>query len=112
MKDGLVSNYGYGWAVTELNGEKFVFKGGAIDGFLSEAVRIPGKKIYVAALSNNMAVNPTPVADKVAIMLAGIDPEDPKAITVAGEDLQKYAGVYEMNRSGGRKTTNYGDKNM
>lgn len=112
LKNSQVSNYGYGWAVTELNGMKFISHGGAIDGFLSEAVRIPGKKIYVAALSNNMSVNPTPVADKIAVMLAGIDTEDPKAITVAGEELQKYAGVYEMSRSGGRKTTNYGDKKM
>ena len=112
MKDGLVSNYGYGWAVTELNGEKFIFHGGAIDGFLSEAVRIPGKKIYVAALSNNLSVNPTPVADKVAVMLAGIALDDPQTISVAGDQLQKYADVYEMNRSGGRKTSNYGDKKM
>jgi CubicO group peptidase (beta-lactamase class C family) len=112
LSNGENSYYGYGWSISKTGGKTFVSHGGAITGFLSQGIRIPEDRIYIAALSNNMSKDPSAFADRIALRLAGIDINDPVALSLNNDELQKYTGVYEMNRSGGRVTANYGDQKM
>ena len=51
------SNYGYGWEITrerDAQDERWIRHGGGINGFMSYAVWIPERKVFVAVLSNAM----------------------------------------------------------
>lgn len=112
LKDGMKVNYGYGWGISEDYGEKFIFHGGSITGFVSQTVYIPAKNIYVAAISNNTSVNVSTVVNQAAARLAGIETNDPPEISMSIEELRRLTGVYEMNRSGARLTSNFGDTKL
>jgi hypothetical protein len=45
LNDGRSTHYGFGWTVNEVQNTKLIEHGGAIDGFLCEAIRIPAKHI-------------------------------------------------------------------
>lgn len=58
FNDGKKSQYGFGWQVGELEGQRLVRHGGGIPGFMSMLIFFPEKKLTVAVLSNGAALNP------------------------------------------------------
>ncbi len=104
--DGEKTNYGYGWGVGEYKGTKIIRHGGAINGYLSDGIRIPSKHIYTVILSNFTGFGPAEINQKIAFKLAGIQIDIPKIISLAPGELNEYTGVYEVHRSGSRITTN------
>lgn len=69
LNDGTVTKYGYGWEIGKLFGLKIISHSGRINGFTSEALRIPEEKLYVAVLSNTDVGND---AETVAVQAASI----------------------------------------
>ncbi|MCB0617234.1 MAG: serine hydrolase, partial [Saprospiraceae bacterium] len=49
---GEETGYGYGWAVSKVQGSKSIEHGGGIFGFLTNGIYLPGEDIYVIVLSN------------------------------------------------------------
>ncbi len=112
LMDGRSMNYGLGWGVWKNDDITFIRHGGAINGFLSDGVRIPEAHFYMVILSNSLATtSPGDATNKVLNHLFNLGIED---ITVAEDsiDLYPYTGVYAIERSGGRVVSNYGTDGM
>lgn len=106
LNDGRSTHYGFGWTANEVQNTKLIEHGGAIDGFLCEAIRIPAKHIYVAVLCNNYFRDPGGVVRAVAMKMAGISALPPPAVKISSEQLNDYAGRYEMHRHGSKLIAN------
>lgn len=52
LKDGTVTEYGYGWIVRNISGIRSIEHGGAIFGFLTNALYFPAEDVFIAALFN------------------------------------------------------------
>lgn len=108
LTTGEYANYGYGWAVDSYAGLTIIRHGGAISGFLSDAVRIPEKHLYIALLSNNTKQSPGEVTDAILNVLLQLNITG-EAVSTDAAQLKKYTGVYEVHRSSGRLVSNYSD---
>lgn len=91
--------YGYGWMLGTLRGHKMIWHGGDIHGFNGEALRLPDDKLFVAVLGNgNRDLIDT---DRVAFTAAAVAIGNPfptqKAITLAPEALDAFAGTYKFS---------------
>jgi hypothetical protein len=107
LAGGVNSNYGYGWNVTQLNNYTIIKHGGAINGFLSDGIYIPEKKIYITALSNNSGKSPDEVTNKILLKILNINDEDPVSVNLDKSAFDEYTGAFEVNRSGGRLLKNF-----
>ena len=104
-------NYGYGWFINDLDGNRVIEHGGDIPGFTTHVLTIPEKKIFVAVLSNDAQRTPRPdyTATKLALQLLG-KAYEPKAITLAPEALDRFTGTYRSASGAERKVTREGTK--
>lgn len=94
MNGGRPTNYGYGWGITTLEGERMITHGGGINGFTCDVVRLPESKVYVAILTNRDSGTAN-LAPKIAAMVAGRPMREPVAIKLPS--LDKYVGTYQLN---------------
>jgi len=58
LRDGQLTESGYGVGIHEVNGFKVISHIGAMPGFVSFAARVPQEHLYVAVLSNNSSKRP------------------------------------------------------
>ena len=107
LLDGSLTQYGYGWGVSEYEGFQFLEHGGGINGFICGAVRVPAERVYVALLTNLEAPKPDPnmLAFQLAAMVIGKPYTPPLAIELPAEALQDYVGVYSINEREQRVVT-------
>jgi CubicO group peptidase (beta-lactamase class C family) len=94
LSDGKGTSYGYGWFLRQLQGSPTIEHGGAINGFLCNAIYLPAEDIFVAVFSNSTAKSPDLVSMKIAAVALG-KPLNYKAIPVAADVLDQYTGIYE-----------------
>ncbi len=102
LSDGKGTSYGYGWMLKQLQGRPTIEHGGAINGFLCNAIYLPQQDVFVAVFSNNNAKSP----DLVSLKMAAIAIEKPvnmNEIKIDATLLDNYAGVYE-NSEGVKRT--------
>ncbi|MCU0363420.1 MAG: serine hydrolase, partial [Bacteroidales bacterium] len=102
LSDGKGTSYGYGWMLKQLQGSPTIEHGGAINGFLCNAIYLPQQDVFVAVFSNNNAKSP----DLVSLKMAAIAIEKPvnmNEIKIDATLLDNYAGVYE-NSEGVKRT--------
>ncbi len=100
LADGKSTGYGYGWQVGTLQGVPAVSHGGGINGFSTYALRLPEQKVFVAVLSNTDGglANPGVVASKAAALAMGKPFREFKEITLDAATLDRYVGVYEVEK--------------
>ncbi|MDZ4711060.1 MAG: serine hydrolase [bacterium] len=110
FNDGRSVNYGYGWAINDFDNHTVIFHGGAIGGYLSEAVRIPDEHIYIAGLTNTTKTSPADIINSIALKMIGYDIKMPDKIQIDETVLEDYKGVFEANMSGLRVVTNMGSE--
>ena len=97
LNDGSYANYGYGWFVDSLQGEKLVSHEGGINGFLSSVWYVPSKAVLTIVLSNCMC-NPTVnSAKKINAYAIGKPIQEKRKIHLSENDLVKYTGIYAMD---------------
>jgi CubicO group peptidase (beta-lactamase class C family) len=109
LADGTPTHYGLGWGVSTYKDYTFIRHGGAINGFLSDAIRIPELKMYMVVLSNNTIKRPGAIIDKTLNKILDLQIE-PLETLDEQIDLTEYTGVYEETRRGGRLVSNMGDE--
>lgn len=111
LADGKSTGYGYGWQIDQLLGTPAIGHGGGINGFLTYAQRLPAHKVFVAVLSNadGGLVSPTVVASKAAAIAIGKPYREFKEIALDGAALERYTGVYEVEKSVTRTFRRDGD---
>jgi CubicO group peptidase (beta-lactamase class C family) len=105
LNDGTNTDYGYGWNVTSLGKYKVIEHPGSFAGFLSDAIRIPGTDLFIAALSNNGRKSPGHITQKILLKLLNISDEKPKVISLDTNSMDQYTGAYKITHVGGRLFT-------
>ncbi|HEX2866893.1 MAG TPA: serine hydrolase domain-containing protein [Ignavibacteriales bacterium] len=93
------TNYGFGWALGEYKGMHFIQHDG-IAGYLSDAIRVPEKHLYVFIASNNGSKNPNDAANKIALRLLGLSIKN-TPVKMDAEALEEYKGTFEVRRPAG-----------
>lgn len=101
LADGSVSRYGYGWGIRSVSGVHAIAHSGGINGFLSYAIRVPEHGVYVAVLTNrsspaSSSATPAFIAERAAAIAIGKPIVEPKAIAMAPEAFDRYAGSYAL----------------
>ena len=66
LNSGKTHPYGFGWAVGNKDGKRFIHHGGAWQGFVSYIIRYLDDRITVVVLANRAGANPGTIAQKVA----------------------------------------------
>lgn len=89
------SPYGYGWNIRHEADERWIRHGGAINGFISDAVWIPEKRVFVAVLCNSLG-DRTPELLLKTLALEAVGRPAPKrdVITLPVLTLDRCVGVY------------------
>lgn len=94
------NKYGYGWGIDSIAGKRTIGHSGGIHGFNSNMVSIPEDNTCVILLAN--AANPH--LDNITKSIFAILynkpyelPREKKAISLSGEVLKQYTGVYELS---------------
>jgi CubicO group peptidase (beta-lactamase class C family) len=92
-------DYGLGVFVRDKDGHKVVGHGGAIEGFNTNLLYVPDRRIAVVVLSNVSGAAPDEMGDQLLdvvlgkpVVLAG----EHKAVPIAKEDLARFTGVYDL----------------
>ena len=97
LADGESTGYGYGFYVGTLRGSVSLYHGGNIFGFSAFAIRLPEEGVYVAVLQNGSPVRPSVTGRKIAALAIGKPFPDRQRVEVAGEILERNAGVYRID---------------
>lgn len=107
LKDGSPTHYGYGWQIATLQGRPTVEHGGGIFGFSTYGLRLPDDHLYVAVLSNsdNPSADPGYLARKIAAVAIGEPFPERVAISVDPRILERYVGVYQIDKDSQRAVT-------
>ncbi len=100
LNDGKPTRYGYGWGTNSYEGHRIIEHGGGINGFSTDALRLPDDRIFVAVLTNKDSGTPAPseVAFKIAALTVGKPYREPTATKLPSGALDKYVGVYQLDR--------------
>jgi len=92
------SDYGYGWFIRTESGERWIGHNGGINGFMSAAVWIPEKKVFVAILCNGLGAGaPDTLLWQLALEAVGRPEAKRVAIRSPTEKLDRYVGVYALS---------------
>ncbi len=92
------SRYGFGWNIRPEAGERWIGHGGAINGFMSSAVWIPEKKVFVAVLHNALGdTTPELLVRQLALEAVGRPAPRRVAITLPAKTLDRYVGVFAVS---------------
>jgi CubicO group peptidase (beta-lactamase class C family) len=99
LTDGTLTEYGYGWAISEYADHQLIEHGGGINGFLTYAIRIPDDRVFVAILSNNGRSQPGLVAFKIAALTTGQPYIEPTPIELNSDALAPHEGTFKTNEA-------------
>jgi hypothetical protein len=112
LNGGEKLGYGFGLFHNKYKGLPVVKHSGNMSGYRAQIVSFPEQKFTVIALSNNMAILPSAIAEKLAdIYLEGqlkpavpgpktIAETLPQAIAMPEKEALRYAGLYASSESG------------
>jgi len=95
LTNGIETNYGYGWALLNIQGSPTIEHGGAINGFLTHAIYLPKEDVFIAVFSNCNCNPAATITFKIAALTIG---KLYKEIPVEKTVLQDYTGVYENEK--------------
>ncbi len=95
-----LSDYGFGWEISAVNGHKLIEHGGAWQGFTCDISRFPDDGLTVVVLTNLAGAQPGMIAHRVAELvnpaLKPPPPKEHKEITVDPKVFDGYIGRYQL----------------
>jgi len=96
LKDGSLTNYGYGWDLGSYAGRRVQEHAGGTTGFVSYMVRMPDDRVFVAILSNRSFATPPlqATAHRIAAIALGTPVPEPPAVALTETQLDAIAGTY------------------
>lgn len=112
LNSGASTRYGYGVALYQYAGRRFVEHGGDIFGFSASFLRAPEEGVVVAILSNTDDTNTSlgDLAFKIAAKALGQPLEERKGIALDARTLDEYVGVYRFEDPRARYILREGSK--
>ena len=105
LNNGDQTDYGYGWSIGNIQGNKMVQHGGGINGYLTASLVLPEKDVFVAIFSNCNCNYPGEIANKVAAIVIDKPFGEWKPISLENELLKSYQAVYEKSDENQRTIT-------
>jgi CubicO group peptidase (beta-lactamase class C family) len=97
LKNGKLSNYGYGWAINELAGTTSIEHTGGINGFTTSGIYVPGRNIYSIVLSNlDDGIGPEADNLKAVSIMLGKPIVDKASVALSEKQLQQWVGAYQF----------------
>jgi len=109
--NGKTENYGYGFWLKPLFGERTISHNGGINGFLTYSLYVPEKNIFVAVLTNALIIVDAPFMGKwAAALLCGKDVKRKKTTILDNKTLDEIVGVYEISDGIYRTITRDGNR--
>jgi CubicO group peptidase (beta-lactamase class C family) len=97
LNNGKSTHYGYGWSMSTYEGHPIIEHSGGVNGFATDALRMPADRIFVAILTNKDSMSPGAVAFEVAALAIGKPYQEPAAIKLTASQLDQYVGVYQLD---------------
>jgi len=99
-------NYGYGWSLDDIRGNKFISHGGGLHGFVSYLERQPESKVTISVLCNSTpapsGINPGQNAQLIAEYILWKQLDKHKSLvadtSITAETLKAYVGRYNYGR--------------
>lgn len=99
--DGRPDEYAHGFWITDFNGEKVIKMEGYCTGFYTMAFFIPNRNIAITVFPNSSGypfpINQTFIAQWIYRHIIGKKAEVYMPITLKGDVLKKYEGVYQID---------------
>jgi len=95
LKDGSMTEYGYGWILKNINGIKSIEHGGAITGFLSTEIYFPKEDVFVAALFNCGCAPKDELSVDITSLALGKTFQN--EVNVDAALLNEYIGTYTLS---------------
>lgn len=104
LTNGQHTNYGYGWAINEVNGISCIEHNGGTMGFRSNGIYFPKEDVYVVILTNRTFSDPVYPSTKIAAIAVNkpFKEVDGNNINTDFEFLKKIIGTYEFEDGSSR----------
>jgi len=107
LTNGKKIDYGYGWALGNLQGSRTIDHGGGIFGFVTSSIYLPDEDVFVAIFCNCDCSNPDQISSRMAAMASGksdfLSMVD--TISSAGLNMKQWIGVYDFSDNATRIIT-------
>lgn len=94
LPTGLAVQYGFGWDLSRVRGQRSVEHGGAIAGFVAHMILLPEQEIVVVVLSNVSRLGTEELAVRLAASALGMPYAVDETIDLAPEALASFVGRY------------------
>ncbi|MGH8075733.1 MAG: serine hydrolase domain-containing protein [Lysobacter sp.] len=95
LSDGSEQPYGFGWIVSQVQGQPSVEHSGFINGFNAYVLRVPKDKLFVAILTNAEFLSPDDLAVELAAMAMGRPYDKTAAVST---DHGQWLGRYDFGQ--------------
>ncbi len=97
--DGKNTNYGYGWAIDEINGISSIEHSGGTSSFRTNSIYLPKNDVFVVVFTNRNFSEPNYVSTKMAAIASNKPYKeiDTSNITLDPAFLKKIVGTYELD---------------
>ncbi|MBL7725041.1 MAG: beta-lactamase family protein [Chitinophagaceae bacterium] len=105
LKDGSVTNYGYGWNINTYNGIKVIEHQGALPGFSAQVMYFPDDDVFMAILCNNGGISINKIVNNVAALV--LNKPLQADIRLSEKEFDSYAGTYQLVNNPGRTAKLY-----
>jgi CubicO group peptidase (beta-lactamase class C family) len=112
LANGEDTRYGFGWQLGAYDGHEIVHHAGGIVGYVTQVLRMPADRVYVAVLTNSDAPpgDPEDIAVKIAADVIGDPVHDPPATALPIAVLDTYVGRYQIAPGSVRTITRDGTR--
>lgn len=109
LTNGKGTGYGYGWALSQIQGSPTIEHGGGINGYLTSGIYLPQEDVFVALFLNSTVKAPDFLSQKMAALAIG-KPLKTTTIELDDETLEQYTGIYEDDEGTQRMITREGNQ--
>jgi CubicO group peptidase (beta-lactamase class C family) len=93
------NNYGYGWVIDSIDGERRVSHNGGIPGYITTISRVPADGVTIILLSNASNETIGVISNSIYAILYHKNyelPKERKAIALDEQTMKQYEGEYEV----------------
>ncbi|MCX6048766.1 MAG: serine hydrolase [Chloroflexi bacterium] len=97
LADGKTENYGYGWAIGDYRGHRFVHHSGGINGFSTFIAQFQDQPLSLIVLTNNSGFDVGNCSIKIARQALGLPVLERTPVAISAAALERATGTYAFN---------------
>lgn len=97
LANGKATNYGYGWAINEIEGISTIEHTGGINGFTTSGIYVPDSNIYSIVLTNiDDGKGPESANIKMVSTVLGKPIKESAVVHLSENEMKKWVGSYQF----------------